>query len=116
MVSLRGIVGHLLCGSIAQSRKIGRTICLGRFMLIDASERAFSGRLSIVENDGKVTIDYCTGQYWPTEYRAVVCAVLASALWEYHLPDIQNTDNKGDAIRAKFRRMFGRGIQSRWFN
>lgn len=32
---------------------------------------------------GAVTIDYCTGQYWPTEYRRAVCAVLASAIWDY---------------------------------
>jgi len=25
-------------------------------------------------------------------------------------------ENKGDAIRAKFRRMFGRSIADRWFN
>ncbi len=31
----------------------------------------------------KVTIEYTTGQYMPTEYRKAVCAVLASALWEY---------------------------------
>jgi hypothetical protein len=31
----------------------------------------------------RAVIDYCTGQYWPTEYRRAVCAVLASALWEY---------------------------------
>lgn len=29
------------------------------------------------------TVDYCTGQYFPTEYRRAVCAVLASALWDY---------------------------------
>jgi hypothetical protein len=26
-------------------------------------------------------LDYCTGQYFPTEYRRAACAVLASALW-----------------------------------
>lgn len=31
----------------------------------------------------RVRIDYCTGQYYPTEYRAGVCRVLASALWNY---------------------------------
>ena len=39
--------------------------------------RAFSGRLSW---DGS-TLDYCTGQYYPTEYRKAVCAVLSQALW-----------------------------------
>lgn len=41
--------------------------------------RAFSGRLTW---NGK-RMDYCTGQYFPTEYRKAACAVLASALWDY---------------------------------
>ena len=32
-------------------------------------------------------LDYCTGQYWPTEYRAAACVVLASALWAYWRAD-----------------------------
>lgn len=44
-----------------------------------AAFRAFSGRLSW---DG-TALRYCTGQYFPTEYRRAVCAVLASALWDY---------------------------------
>lgn len=31
----------------------------------------------------RVRIDYCTGQYYPTEYRAGVCRVLANALWNW---------------------------------
>ena len=50
--------------------------------LIDASRRAFSGRLTIDTSKG-VSVDYCTGQYWPTEYRRAAAAVLASALREY---------------------------------
>jgi len=41
------------------------------------SFRAFSGRLSW---DG-ASLDYCAGQYYPTEYRKAVCAVLSKALW-----------------------------------
>ena len=41
--------------------------------------RAYSGRLSW---DGQ-RLDYCTGQYWPTEYRKAACAALASVLWDY---------------------------------
>ena len=41
--------------------------------------RAFSGRLTW--ENGKLS--YCTGQYFPTEYRKAACAVLASALWDY---------------------------------
>lgn len=38
---------------------------------------AFSGRLLLRESrEGGVELDYCTGQYWPTEYRAAAAAVL----------------------------------------
>lgn len=43
--------------------------------LIEASRSAFGGRLTI--NAGSV--DYCTGQYWPTEYRKACAAVLEYA-------------------------------------
>lgn len=74
--------------------------------------RAYSGRLTW---DG-TRLDYCTGQYWPTEYRKAVCAVLASALWDYHRDDYAATAHPGDALRAAFRRMFGRRMQQRWFD
>lgn len=50
--------------------------------------RAYSGRLSIApgKKPGTWRLDYCTGQYWPTEYRRAACAVLASAVWA-HLRD-----------------------------
>lgn len=51
------------------------------------------------------------------EYRAAACAVLASALWDYYRANIPpETEKKGDKLRAKFRRMFGDSIASRWFN
>ncbi|MGB9407633.1 MAG: hypothetical protein WCA89_08855 [Terracidiphilus sp.] len=38
---------------------------------------AFSGRLTpVIREDGKLALDYCEGQYWPTEYRKAVAAVL----------------------------------------
>lgn len=74
--------------------------------LIKAARDAFSGRLTIRELEWKqyapeecpgkpcstdcdhrqfrgFAVDYCTGQYFPTEYRKAACAVLASALREY---------------------------------
>lgn len=82
-----------------------------------AGFRAFSGRLQIVPDGTEYRLEYCTGQYFPTEYRAAACAVLASALWDYHRDDIPaDVENKGDAIRSKFRRIFGRSIAGRWFN
>lgn len=74
--------------------------------LLEASRSAFSGRLVITEREWHqftpdecsdkpcstdcdhrqfrgYRVEYCTGQYFATEYRKAVCAVLASALW-YH--------------------------------
>jgi hypothetical protein len=51
--------------------------------LIRASQSAFSGRLTIKLVGESIVIDYCAGQYYPTEYRRAVCSVLASALWDY---------------------------------
>lgn len=82
-----------------------------------AFEHAFPGRLSW---DGE-RLDYCAGQYWCTEYRQAVCAVLATALWdhyrtEYAKDKLSKTESDGDAIRRHFRDMFGKTIQTRWFN
>lgn len=71
---------------------------------------AFSGRLSY--KDGR--LDYCVGQYYPTEYRAAACAVLASALWAYFRE--QPGNDTGPAIRYRARQDFGKGITRRWFN
>jgi hypothetical protein len=59
-----------------------------------------------------VRVDYCTGQYFPTEYRAAACAVLATILWDYISPECKT----GNDIRKWARAEFGRGIASRWFN
>lgn len=49
--------------------------------LIDA---ASTTRLNIQQVDGeRVRIHYTTGQYFPTEYRAAVARLCASALWDY---------------------------------
>lgn len=93
--------------------------------IITAAQSAYSGRLTINEKSaGVFSIDYCTGQYWPTEYRRAVCAVLANALWnyareqpiEYLAQGAAFTGSRGDALRMYFRRWFGRAIQSRWFD
>lgn len=65
---------------------------------------AWSGRLTW---DGE-RLDYCTGQYWPTEYRAAVCAGLALALRRYWRDD---GNDAGKMARGEF----GRGLASRWF-
>lgn len=78
--------------------------------LAESFRRAFSGRLTW---DG-ARLDYCTGQYWPTEYRAAACAVLASALWRYWAADYPAPT--GDQIRAVARRAFEPAVAKKWFN
>ena len=81
--------------------------------IVEASRSAFSGRLTLAADGGRVSIDYCTGQYWPTEYRRAVCAVLSSAIWAYFRNCGYAT---GDAIRARARAEFGRTIAQKWFS
>lgn len=112
--------------------------------LLKASRGAFSGRLTILTEptlNNRTRIDYCTGQYFCTEYRAAACAVLASALWgwtrEHAMPPPYDWDDTehgrtneryswapgqretflsaGDWLRAHFAHEFGRGIAQRWF-
>lgn len=74
---------------------------------------AYSGRLTINEDEEqRLTIKYCTGQYWPTEYRRAACAVLASALRGYWRTDLAI----GDDVRRQARLEFGSGLANRWFN
>lgn len=103
---LRGITRDL-----NDARKLLRNVEMSTMpaeTIEEAFGRAFGGRMSW---DGS-KIDYCVGQYWPTEYRRAACAVLARALWQHHC----SPEDTGHTMRAKFRRMFGRGISSRWFS
>ncbi len=71
--------------------------------LLAACKHAYSGRLSCSLVPHEYTrencpgapwscrVAYCTGQYFPTEYRRAVAAVAASALWDWqrdHLPPV----------------------------
>jgi hypothetical protein len=76
--------------------------------------RAFSGRLTLTEAEKGVALDYCTGQYFPTEYRKAVCAVLAAALWDFWR-ECAPENAKGDYIRKQARDNLGRGLAARWF-
>lgn len=89
--------------------------------ILQAAKSAFSGRLSFEGNEaGEWRISYCTGQYFPTEYRNAACAVCASALWdaarERYATEMGNHEGSGEWLRTSFRRMFGRSIQKAWFD
>lgn len=97
-----------------------------------AFPRAFSGRLSWLEIPVTTKgckpvgqLHYCTGQYFPTEYRKAVCAVLASALWSYWRKGAENLfapmhPNQGPcvahSIRKSARKELGLTIATRYFD
>jgi hypothetical protein len=97
-------------------------------MILDAA----SGRLSIVIEGDKVTIEYCTGQYWPTEYRPAVCRLLSTVIWHWlrdnmpkpvHMHNSETGENVdridglriGDYLRRQAGRELGASIARRWF-
>jgi len=87
---------------------------------------AFNGRLTLGRAKGKLCLDYCTGQYWPTEYRAAVARLASRVLWGYWRDcaagasdigvDWAGVPNVADYIRKTAKQELGRGIASRWFN
>jgi hypothetical protein len=81
----------------------------------DILRAADGGRLSITPVCDLARIDYCTGQYWPVEYRKAVCRVLAECLWA-RWRDLLPGDVTSDRIRKVAQQEFGRGIASRYFN
>ena len=60
------------------------------------------------------TLDYCTGQYFCTEYRRAACAALSAMLWSYWR-DFGGCDT-ADQIRAEARRTFRSRRVRRFFN
>jgi hypothetical protein len=92
-----------------------------------------SGRLQLRDSGA---LEYCTGRYWPTEFRVGVCRVLSSIIRDYlreNMPapindaDVSrgvdmpkysrngHTVSAGDYLRAKARAEFDVGICRRWF-
>lgn len=65
-------------------------------------------------SDGSIRVDYVTGQYYPTEYRAAVCRVASAAIWRYFREG--SGYDTGDAIRAAARRALPRAVARRWFS
>lgn len=92
--------------------------------------KAATGRLTLQRRtDGVMRAVYCTGQYWPTEYRAAVARYCADLLWAYRrdhaMPESVAAPGEpwrfggmsaGDWLRAAFRREYGRAIADRYFN
>lgn len=76
-----------------------------------------SGRLEM--KDGQLT--YCTGQYFPTEYRPAACRVLRDLIWASYRDEKEaNTQNSlykdGHEIRKAIRRNLSRRVSKNYFN
>ena len=69
------------------------------------------GRLALVPDGDGWRLDFTTCQYWPTEYRAAVCRVLAGALWAM-LRERYPYQNP----RYSVRQLVTRGVFKRWFH
>ena len=85
--------------------------------------RAYSGRLTLTMDGDTPRLSYCTGQYWPTEYRAAACAVVSSLIWSQvreSCPDAETLAryglSAGSWIRCRLAREFGARFASRWFD
>ena len=84
----------------------------------DMRRTAAHSRLKIRNTDSGIAVDYCTGQYFPTEYRRAVARFCAELLWS-HRRDHAMKDgiaNKGEWLRHSFRREYGRAIANRYFS
>ena len=68
--------------------------CLTDAILKEVAPQTYSGRLSFIENAKGCAVDYCTGQYWPTEYRQASLAVIKAGL---RLVDWRNERENGKA-------------------
>lgn len=87
--------------------------------LVTAARQAFAGRVELAPTpEGGVRVHYTTGQYFPTEYRAAVVAVLVYALWEHwrdqYVARTGRYDGARDAIARDFRATFGAVATRRW--
>ena len=124
--------GRRITAQLHDARRLLRAVEMcGSISSADLKEgfSAYSGRLSW---NGK-WLDYCTGQYWPTEYRAAVCAVLEQAIRSGIIANApeptlhHNTetgelvqryrgDRLNDYVRKQARLKLGRAIAGRFFN
>lgn len=80
-----------------------------------------SGRLTLVESEGKEHLEYCTGQYFPTEYRPAANRVLANLIFaDYRDEKESNSPNPiykdGNAIRKAIKSNVSRRVMKGYFN
>lgn len=113
----------------AESRSITRDLhavrelaSVARYMCTDQEilDAARNSRVEIEsfsdDNGAGYRVSYCTGQYYPVEYRAGVARVLASAIWRAWSREIGDRPDACDRIRRRARAEFSRSVVRRFFN
>lgn len=79
--------------------------------------KSSSGRLILNENGN---LEYCTGQYFPTEYRPAASNVLKTLIWNSYRDEKDDTGNPvytdGHEIRKAIRRRLSRRVSKNYFN
>ena len=75
-----------------------------------------SGRLTL-KND---MLDYCTGQYFPTEYRLAACRVLANLIWDnvrtLYADQLNDKMTLRQFINKKYKNQLSRRVLKNYFN
>lgn len=64
---------------LKQVREALRYACAVNVQTSHLIECSRGERLTIEQNGDTLSLEYCTGQYWPTEYRPAVARLLESA-------------------------------------
>jgi hypothetical protein len=76
-----------------------------------------SGRLKLNDSDN---LEYCTGQYFPTEYRPASCNVLSNLIFASYRDEKDNEGNpvynNGNEIRKAISRNVSRRVIKNYFN
>lgn len=60
-------------------------------------------------------VDYCTGQYFPVEYRAAVARVLASAIWHAFAREVGDRPDACSQIRRRLRNELSRSVYRKFY-
>lgn len=134
---LRWIEWH---GSITGAHILAACTAGGRLSVtVEYEPVPASPGLAAIERRPVVRVDYCTGQYWCTEFRGAVARFAASVIWDWYrdgMPDGSTQGaadgaalwyphptrcggprvSAGDWMRATLRREFGPGLARRYFS
>ena len=103
-----------ITAALHEANKMIRLVELRDSITAECLADAFRGsRLTgSADGNGAPVLNYCTGQYYPVEFRPAVSRVCAHALWRWAADGVQN----GSDVRTVCRREFGNRIAKKYFS